>query len=62
MINEIIYVIKTDFGYKGQKGTILVPSVNRAIFYQTYEKAREQVKEDMVNPKIIKLQLKEVEE
>lgn len=62
MIDEIVYVIKTDFGFKGQKGTMLVPSVNRATFYQTYEMAKSQCKDDMVNPRVIKLQLKEVTE
>ena len=62
MIDEFVYVIKTDFGFKGQKGTLLVPSVNRATFYQSYNTAKEQIKEDMINPKIIKLHVVEVEQ
>lgn len=63
MIDEIVYVIKTDFGFKGHKG-IMVQSVNRAVFYQTQKMAEEQIKGYIVNenPKVIKLQLKEVTE
>ena len=62
MIDEFVYVIRTDFGFKGQKGTMLVPSVNRSTFYQTYEMAKSQCKDDMVNPKVVKLKLTEVVE
>ena len=59
MIKEIVYVIKTDIGFKGIKG-VMVQSVNRATFYQTYEKAVEQLKCGYLNPRIIKIELKEI--